>query len=117
MKLWQSALLAAGLSLSVMPANAAETGVALDGTMILADPSLGNGRMLPGSVATAGVAAVAAAQDGPLQDCSRRNPCATPTPSRDRVMVGAGQAAALEATHGPSRKTHRMIAGTPRMHL
>jgi hypothetical protein len=112
MKLLQTALLVAGLTmgsgLAAMPAFAAS---ALDGTTILPDPSLANGRALPASVATQGVAAVSAAEDGPLQNCSRRNPCAMPTPSRDQVTVAHEQSAVTEATHGPSRKTHRVMAG------
>jgi len=108
MKLLQTALLVTGLSLAAMPAFAA---TALDGTTILPDPSLANGRALPASVATQGVAAVSAAQDGPLQNCSRRNPCAMPTPSRDQVSVAHEQSAVTEATHGPSRKHHRAWAG------
>lgn len=116
MKLLQTALLVAGLamgpamglSLAAMPAFAAS---ALDGTTILPDPSLANGRALPASVATQGVAAVSAAEDGPLQNCSRRNPCAMPTPSRDQVTVTPEQSAVTEATHGPSRKNHRAWAG------
>ena len=108
MKLLQTALMVAGLSLAAMPAFAA---TALDGTTILADPSLANGRILPASVATQGVAVVSAAEDGPLQNCSRRNPCAMITPSRDQVVVAPQQSAVTEATHGPSRKTHRVMAG------
>ncbi len=110
MKLLQTALVVAGLSLVAMPAFAA---TALDGTTILADPSLANSKVLPASVATQGVAAVSAAQDGPLQNCSRRNPCAMITPSRDQVVVTPEQSAVTEATHGPSRKNHRAWAGTP----
>ncbi|HEX4117706.1 MAG TPA: hypothetical protein VHX99_02800 [Rhizomicrobium sp.] len=116
MRFLRNALLAAGLSLGAMPAMAAGTGMALDGTAILADPSLDHGHVLPASAATAGVAAVSAAQDGPLRNCSRRNPCATPTPARDQVAVTPGQAAVIEATHGPSPRTHRMMAGMPRLH-
>jgi hypothetical protein len=116
MQLMQSVVLAAGLSLLVMPAVAADAGTALDGTTILADPSLANGRVLPASAATSGVATVSAAEDGPLQNCSRHNPCAMPTPSRDGVTVAAGQTAAFEATHGPSHRTHRVLAGTPGLH-
>jgi hypothetical protein len=90
-------VLAGGISLTMtglaMLAPALAAGTALDGTAILPAPSLGKAHMLPASAATSGVAAVSAAQDGPLQDCSRRNPCAMPTPARDRVTVGAGQAA------------------------
>ena len=124
MKLLRNALLAAGLSLSVIPVmtsmvtptRADDAGMAQDGTTILADPSLANGRVLPASAATSGVATVSAAEDGPLQNCSRHNPCAMPTPSRDGVTVAAGQTAAFEATHGPSRRTHRVLAGTPGLH-
>jgi len=109
MKLLQTVVLTAGLGLMAMPAFAA--GTALDGTTILADPSLANGTALPASVATQGVAVVSAAEDGPLQNCSRRNPCAMITPSRDQVVVAPQQSAVTEATHGPSRKTHRVMAG------
>jgi hypothetical protein len=85
-------VLAGGFSLALM-APALAAGTALDGTAILADPSLANGPVLPASTATAGVAAVSAAQDGPLTNCSRRNPCAMATPARDQVTVSADNAA------------------------
>lgn len=116
MKLLRNALLAAGLSLCVTPAMADGTGMALDGTAILADPSLDHDHVLPASAATAGVAVVSAAEDGPLQNCSRHNPCAMPTPARDQVAVTPQQAAVTEATHGPSPRTHRVMAGMPALH-
>jgi hypothetical protein len=85
-------VLAGGISLAMM-APALAAGTAMDGTAILPAPALAKGHMLPASAATAGLAAVSAAQDGPLQNCSRHNPCAMPTPARDHVTVGAGQAA------------------------
>lgn len=87
---------------------------ALDGTMILPDPTLDHGHLVPARVANGGVAAVSAASDGPLSNCSRRNPCALPTPARDEVRVApAENTAAVEATHGPSHKTHRVLAANP----
>ena len=100
-------------ALPAMAAGVVQAPTALDGTTILADPSLANGHVLPASAATSGVAAVSAAQDGPLQNCSRRNPCAMPTPSRDQVTVSPEQRAVIEATHGPSRKTHRVLRSGP----
>ena len=94
-----AALLLAGLSLVGLSSVALAVGVAdaptaLDGTAILPDPSLNKGHVLPASVATAGVAVVSGAQDGPLANCSRRNPCAVPTPARDQIAVPAqGKAA------------------------
>jgi hypothetical protein len=88
-----AALLVAGLSApSVALAADAPTPTALDGTTILPDPSLANAHALPASAATAGVAAVSAAADGPLKECSRRNPCAMATPARDHVGVAPRQA-------------------------
>lgn len=109
-------VLAGGLSLATMGlammAPALAAGTALDGTAILPAPSLANGSVLPASAATAGVAVVSAAEDGPLQNCSRHNPCAMATPARDQVTVGAGQAAAFEA----GRKPRQLMAGTPGFH-
>ena len=119
MKLLRNALLAAGLAFCAAPALAVGTvdaPAALDGTTILPDPSLASGRVLPARAATAGVAAVSGATDGPLQNCSRHNPCAMPTPARDQVSVAPENAAVMEATHGPSRKTHRVLAGTLGLH-
>lgn len=91
--------------------------MALDGTTILPDPVLNHGHLVPARAATGGVATVSAAADGPLRNCSRANPCALPTPARDQVrIVPAENTAAVEATHGPSRKTHRVLAGTPDLH-
>ncbi len=70
-----------------MPLAAMAAGTMLDGTQVLPDPSLVNGARLPASAATSGVAVVSAAQDGPLQNCSRHNPCALPTPARDHINV------------------------------
>lgn len=87
---------------------------AMDGTTILPDPTLDHGHVVPARVANGGVAAVSAATDGPLHNCSRSNPCALPTPARDEVrVVPTENTAAVEATHGPSRKTHRVLAGNP----
>jgi hypothetical protein len=112
MKLLRNLVLVTGFSLAAASAALAD-GTALDGTNILPDPSLANSQVFPASVATGGVAAVSAAQDGPLENCSRLNPCAMVTPSRDRVTIAPEQAAVFEATHGPSHKTHRVLAGTP----
>lgn len=108
--------LAGGLAI-LLAAPALATGVApdpvaLDGTMILPDPSLADGHILPAPTATAGVAQVSAAADGLLKDCSRRNPCAMPTPARDHVAVGQGRAV-IEANPAPRHR--RMLAGTPRL--
>ena len=116
-----AAVVVAGGSLSPLaPALAlgiAAAPTAMDGTTILPDPTLNHGHMLPAKAATGGVAAVSAAADGPLRDCSRANPCALPTPARDQVRVApAEHTAAVEATHGPSHKTHRVLAGTPDLH-
>lgn len=87
-----AALLLAALS-QVCPSSAAlavgvtEAPTALDGTAILPDPSLNKGHVLPASVATAGVAVVSGTDDGRLQNCSRRNPCAVPTPARDQLAL------------------------------
>jgi hypothetical protein len=116
-----AAVVVAGASLSLAaPAFAVgtvEAPTALDGTTILPDPALNHGHMVPARAATGGVAAVSAAADGPLHDCSRANPCAMATPARDQVHVAPTEnTAAVEATHGPSRKTHRVLAGTPALH-
>ena len=80
-------LLAAGLN-TAMAAPAFASGMAwADDAQALPDPSLANGPVFRPSVATAGVAAVSAKADGPLKKCSRRNPCAMPTPARDHVVV------------------------------
>ncbi|HUE65373.1 MAG TPA: hypothetical protein VMO78_13455 [Rhizomicrobium sp.] len=71
--------------LPVAPALA--SGLTWAETQSLPDPSLANGPVFKPSVATAGVAAVSAKADGPLTDCSRRNPCAMPSPARDHVVV------------------------------
>lgn len=97
----RAVVLAGGLA-SCVTAPALAVGVtdrpmAMDGTTILPDPTLNKGDLLPASAATAGVAAVSAAADGPLKNCSRRNPCALPTPARDHVLVGAGETAAVQA--------------------
>jgi hypothetical protein len=91
------ALVAAGPALAVGVATAK---MAMDGTTILPDPILNRTDMLPRSAATAGVARVSAMADGPLKNCSRRNPCALATPARDHVTVGAG----LSAATGPSQE-------------
>ncbi len=52
------------------------------------DPSLANSHTFPPSLGTSGVAATTPATKparGP--NCSPANPCATPTPARDRVIV------------------------------
>ena len=52
------------------------------------DPSLANSRYIPPSQGTAGVAAVSPApKAGHGANCSAANPCAIPTPARDRVTV------------------------------
>jgi hypothetical protein len=110
-------LLLAGLSPAALSSAALAVGVAdapttLDGTTILPDPSLKNGHVLPASVATAGVAVVSGADDGRLQNCSRRNPCAVPTPARDQLALPArkkvagrhpdGNGAGAAKSHAPA---------------
>jgi hypothetical protein len=108
-------LLAGGLSMAAaLPARADGAAWAVD--PVLPDPSLANGPVFKPSTATAGTAAVSALADGPLVDCSRRNPCAMPTPARDHVAVAPQDAAAFEAVHVPVRKPRHMLAGTPRFH-
>src|SRR5215467_875290 len=52
------------------------------------DPSLANSRYFPPSLGTAGVAAVSPApKTGHGASCTATNPCALPTPARDRVTV------------------------------
>jgi hypothetical protein len=52
------------------------------------DPSLRNSHYFPSSLGTAGVAAIGPARLArPVADCSAQNPCALPTPARDRVTV------------------------------
>ena len=52
------------------------------------DPSLSTSRYFPPSLSTAGVAAIGpSATAGHSVTCSTRNPCAVPTPARDRVIV------------------------------
>jgi hypothetical protein len=52
------------------------------------DPSLANSHTFPPSLGTSGVAATAPApKPGRGANCSPANPCATPTPARDRVIV------------------------------
>jgi hypothetical protein len=98
------AILLAGFAVcAAAPALAAgvvDAPMALDGTMILPDPILHRGDVVPAAAANAGVAAVSAASDGPLRNCSRRNPCALPTPARDHVVIGSGQAAATAKRPG-----------------
>jgi hypothetical protein len=101
-------LLVAGLSApSVGLAAGASGATALDGTAILPDPSLASAHVLPASAATAGVAAVSAAADGPLKDCSSRNPCAMATPARDHVAVEPAHAPVA-----PQPKARHLPAGT-----
>jgi hypothetical protein len=57
----------------------------------MVDPSLANSHTFPPSLGTSGVAAaVAAPKPGRGASCSPANPCATPTPARDRVIVTQG---------------------------
>jgi hypothetical protein len=102
-----AALLVAGLSAPSLALAASEQApTALDGTTILPDPSLANAHALPASAATAGVAAVSPAADGPLKECSSRNPCAMATPARDHVGVVPRQAPAA-----PEPKVRRAPPG------
>jgi len=108
-------LLAAGLNTTMaLPTLAAGTQWA--DQPVLPDPSLANGGVFRPSVATAGTAAVSAEADGPLLDCSRRNPCAMPTPARDHVAVIAGGAATTayhRAAASPSVAMPKSIRATP----
>jgi len=88
--------MAAGVTGQALAAGVAPTPTALDGTAILPDPALNKAHALPASTATQGVAVVSPAQDAPLINCSRRNPCAMVTPARDNVTISAGQAAAVK---------------------
>ena len=91
-------VVAGGLHVSVaLASGVAPTPTALDGTTILPDPSLAKDHIVPASAVTAGTAVVSAASDGPLHNCSRKNPCALATPARDSVVVGAGQTAKTSA--------------------
>ena len=57
----------------------------------MVDPSLANSHTFPPSLGTSGVAATTAApKPGRGASCSPANPCATPTPARDRVIVTQG---------------------------
>jgi hypothetical protein len=54
------------------------------------DPSPSNSRYFPPSLGTAGVAAIGPAVSSKASHsvgCSAANPCALPTPARDRVTV------------------------------
>lgn len=52
------------------------------------DPSLRTSRYFPPSLGTAGTAAIApSAKADHAATCSPNNPCALPTPARDRVTV------------------------------
>jgi hypothetical protein len=52
------------------------------------DPSLANSHTFPPSLGTSGVAAtVPTPKPGLSTSCSPANPCATPSPARDRVIV------------------------------
>jgi hypothetical protein len=56
------------------------------------DPSLSTSRYFPPSLGTAGIAAIGpSAKAGHTVNCSARNPCALPTPARDRVIVAQGK--------------------------
>lgn len=58
------------------------------------DPSLSNSRFFPPSQGTAGVATVGpalSAKASRAASCSAANPCALPTPARDRVVVAQGK--------------------------
>jgi hypothetical protein len=62
------------------------------------DPSLKTSRYFPPSLGTSGVAYIDPALSAPAKavkghgaDCSALNPCATPPPARDRVVISAGK--------------------------
>jgi len=68
--------------------DASETALGDPTPAAVADPSLANSHTFPASLGTSGVAAVAAApKQGPSASCSPANPCATPPPARDQVIV------------------------------
>lgn len=57
-------------------------------TQAVKDPSLSNSHYFAPSLGTSGVAAIGpAAKPNHGANCSAANPCATPTPARDRVTV------------------------------
>jgi hypothetical protein len=62
------------------------------------DPSLKTSRYFPPSLGTSGVADTDPALSGPANsgkshaaNCSALNPCAMPTPARDRVVISSGK--------------------------
>jgi hypothetical protein len=105
-----------------MVSPALADGAAWADGQVLADPSLANGPVFAPSAATAGTAVVSASSDGPLENCSRHNPCAMPPPARDDVAVIAAQAAPVHTHHaaavrsaGATGARHAM-AVTPGLH-
>ncbi|HUE62800.1 MAG TPA: hypothetical protein VMO78_00370 [Rhizomicrobium sp.] len=68
--------------------DASESALGDPAPVAVQDPSLSNSRRFPPSQGTAGVAAVLPARTaGHGANCSATNPCALPTPARDRVTV------------------------------
>jgi hypothetical protein len=68
--------------------NSSESALGDPAPAAVQDPSLANSRYFPASQATAGVAAVIPApKAGRDANCTAANPCALPTPARDRVTV------------------------------
>jgi hypothetical protein len=107
-------LLAAGLGVTaVSPALA--SGTAWADAPVLPNPSLANGPVFPASAATAGTAAVSAAADGPLENCSRHDPCATPTPARDHVAVVPGTAIGPSGHATAARSAKPVITVAPNL--
>lgn len=95
-------LLVSGLGIGTVMGTALPAladGSAWANTPTFPDPSLANGKVISPSAATGGTAVVSAAADGPLMNCSRRNPCAMPAPARDHVAVIAAGAATDVVRH------------------
>jgi hypothetical protein len=67
--------------------DASESALGDPAPQVLQDPSVSNSRHFSPSQSTAGVAAVLPGKAGHGTRCSATNPCALPTPARDRVVV------------------------------
>lgn len=75
--------------------NSAESALGDPTPPAVLDPSINNSPHFPASLGTSGIAATGpsrpAARAGHVLNCSARNPCALPTPARDRVTVAEGK--------------------------
>ncbi len=71
--------------------DASESALGDPAPQAMEDPSLSHSRYFAPSQSNAGVAAVLPAKAGPVAKCSTTNPCALPTPARDRVVVVQGK--------------------------